>query len=75
MLVRSLYLSDHVKNLGDAVAPLQKFKGKLNPEKNTFKVASSMFLQYLVTQKETEANPSQLSARLEMKSPTTIKEV
>jgi len=48
---------------------------KLNPEKCTFGVASGKFLGYLGTQRGIEANPDQISAILEMKSPMTIKEV
>jgi len=46
---------------------------KLNPEKCTFRVASSKFLGYLVTQRGIEANSIKISAILEMKSPTYVK--
>jgi len=48
---------------------------KLNPEKCTFRVASDKFLGCLVTQREIEANPDQISAIMGMKFPTTVKEV
>jgi len=48
---------------------------KLNLEKCTFGVASGKFLGYLVTQQGIEANPYQISAILEIKSSTTIKEI
>jgi len=48
---------------------------KLNPEKCTFGVTSEKFLKYLITKRGIEANPDQISAILEMKSPTTVKEV
>jgi len=48
---------------------------KLNSEICTFGVVSGKFLGYLVTQRGVEANPDQISAILNMKSPTCIKEV
>ena len=48
---------------------------KLNPEKCTFRVAFGKFLGYLVTQRRIEANLVHISAILEMKSATTVKEV
>ena len=48
---------------------------KLNTEKRNFGVASSKFLRYMDIQWGIEANPDQVSAILEMKSPTTVKGV
>ena len=52
-----------------------KYKVKLNPKKCTFKVPSGKFLEYLVTQQGIEADPNQISAILNMRSPTFVKEV
>ena len=52
-----------------------KVAGEAKLEKNTFGAASRNFLGYLVTQRSIKANPDQLSAILNMKSPTCIKEV
>jgi hypothetical protein len=46
---------------------------KLNPEKCTFGVASGKFLGYMVSQQGIEANPDQISAILNIKSPTCVK--
>ncbi|KAM1374984.1 hypothetical protein ACFX2I_025476 [Malus domestica] len=51
------------------------FKMKLNPAKCTFGVSLCRFLGYLVTQQGIEAHPKQIRAILEMKSPTTLKEI
>ena len=48
---------------------------KLNLEKYTFGVAFGKFLRYLVTQWGIEANPDQIYAILNRKSPTCVKEV
>ena len=62
------------KHLEEAFALLQKFNAKHNPEKR-IRVAFGKFLGYLVSQRGIEANLDQISATLEIKSPTTIKEV
>ncbi|CAL9010785.1 unnamed protein product, partial [Prunus brigantina] len=48
---------------------------KLNPSKCTFSVSSGRFLGYIVTQRGIEAHPRQIKAILEMKSPSTVKEI
>ena len=75
MLVKSLDHANHVKHLDEAFALFRKFNMKLNPEKCIFGVTSGKFLRYLITQRGIKANLVQISVILEMKSPTTIKEV
>ena len=75
MLVKSTQRSEHIQHLEEAFSRLRKYKIKLNPEKCTFGVASRKFLGYLVMQRGIEANPDQVSAILEIRSPTCIKEV
>ena len=48
---------------------------KLNPTKCAFGVASGKFLGYMVNQRGIEANPEKITALLNMKSPSTVKEV
>jgi len=48
---------------------------KLNPKKCTFGVRSGKFLGYMIDQRGIEANPDKIRAILQMRSPTTIKEV
>ena len=75
MLMKSLECSDHVQHLEEAFALLRKYNVKLNPEKCTFRVASGKFFEYLVTQQGIKADSNQISAILDMMSPTCIKEV
>jgi len=75
MLVKSVRRSEHLRHLGEASVLLRKYQVKLNSEKCTFGVASEKFLGYFVTQRGIEANPYQISAILNMKLPTCIKEV
>ncbi|CAL8148953.1 unnamed protein product [Prunus armeniaca] len=75
MLVKAPKRADHLKNLVEAFSLLRQYRMKLNPSKCTFGVSSSRFLGYLVTQRGIEAHPRQIKAILEMKSPSTVKEM
>ncbi|CAL2268663.1 unnamed protein product [Prunus armeniaca] len=75
MLVKAPKRADHLKNLAEAFSLLRQYRMKLNPSKCTFGVSSGRFLGYLVTQRGIEAHPRQIKAILEMKSPSTVKEI
>ena len=75
MLVKSVQCTEHFQHLDKAFKLLRQYKVKLKLEKCTFGVASKKFLGYLVTQRGIEADPDQISAILNMRSPTYIKEV
>ncbi|CAL2266902.1 unnamed protein product [Prunus armeniaca] len=75
MLVKAPKRADHLKNLAKAFSLLRQYRMKLNPSKCTFGVSSGRFLGYLVTQRGIEAHPRQIKAILEMKSPSTVKEI
>ncbi|KAI5333308.1 hypothetical protein L3X38_023439 [Prunus dulcis] len=75
MLVKAPKRGDHLKNLTEAFSLLHQYRMKLNPSKCTFGVSSGRFLGYLVTQRGIEAHPRQIKAILEMKSPSTVKEI
>jgi len=75
MLVKSSQRSDHLRHLSEAFNLLRKYKVKLNLEKCMFGVASGKLLGYLVTQQGIEANPNQIYAILNMKSPAYVKKV
>ena len=75
IMVKGKQRSDHIRNLAETFDILRAYKMKLNPAKCTFGVSSGRFLGYLVTQRGIEAHPKQIRAILEMKSPTTLKEI
>ena len=75
MLVKSVQCTEHLQHLDKVFNLLRQYKVKLNLEKCTFGVASRKFLGYLVTQWGIEAVPDQISAILNMKLLTCIKEV
>lgn len=47
----------------------------LNPEKRAFGVGSGKFLGFMVNQRGIEANPNKINAILDMRSPTSTKEL
>jgi len=75
MLVKSVHHTDHFQHLDKAFNLLKQYKVKLNLEKCTFGVTSGKFLGYLVTQCGIKADTNHISAILNMKSPTCVKEV
>ena len=48
---------------------------RLNPTKCSFVVQSGKFLGYMITQRGIEANPKKVQAILDMKFPSSVKEV
>lgn len=75
MLVKSKLAVDHVGHLEKVFTILRNFNMRLNPNKCTFGVRSGKFLGYLVSQRGIEANPYKIRAVVEMKSPSTAKEL
>lgn len=75
MLVKSMVADDHIKHLEEMFNILRKFRMKLNPQKCVFGVESGKFLGFMVNHRGIEANPTKIKAILEMKSPTSVKQV
>ncbi|KAL2480495.1 Disease resistance protein TIR-NBS-LRR class family [Abeliophyllum distichum] len=75
MLVKSMNTEDHIGHLRGMFEVLRKYCMKLNPLKCTFRVASGKFLSYMVNQRGIEANLEKIQALIEMRSPSSPKEV
>ncbi|KAL2246210.1 UNVERIFIED_CONTAM: Retrovirus-related Pol polyprotein from transposon [Sesamum indicum] len=75
MLVKSQQPDEHLEHLKVAFAIMRKHGMKLNPSKCTFGVGGGKFLGYMVSERGIEANPEKIEAILNLKSPTSIKEV
>ncbi|XP_074378676.1 uncharacterized protein LOC141720227 [Apium graveolens] len=75
MLVKSKRAEDHIAYLADIFHILRKFRMKLNPQKCVFHVESGKFLRFMVNHRGIEANPEKIKALLDMKSPTSVKQV
>ena len=75
MLVKSLKKEDHVTDLQEMFALLQKYNVKINPTKCTFGVGSGKFLGFMVNNRGIKANPSKVQALLDLQSPKIVKEI
>ncbi|KAK6139045.1 hypothetical protein DH2020_027212 [Rehmannia glutinosa] len=75
MLVKSLYISDHLNDLNKMFAVLREYKMMLNPRKCTFGVGSGKFLGYMVSQRGIEANPDKIKAIIDLEPPNSVKRV
>ncbi|XP_074342175.1 uncharacterized protein LOC141679621 [Apium graveolens] len=75
MLVKSKRAEDDIADLAEMFHILRKNKMKLNPQKCVFGVESGKFLGFMVNHRGIEANPAKIKALLDMKSPTSVKQV
>ena len=75
MLVKSLQAYQHVKHLEETCQILRKYQMRLNPNKCAFKVSFGKFLGFMVHNRGIEANPKNIKAILEMRSPAKVKKV
>lgn len=75
LVVKSKKENQYPQHLIEVFTTLCKFRIKLNPTKCTFNVTCGKFLGYLVTRRGIEANPNQIQAIQNMKTPTTQKEM
>nr|KYP54333.1 Retrovirus-related Pol polyprotein from transposon 17.6 [Cajanus cajan] len=75
MVVKSASIDRHFGDLQELFDTIRKFQLKLNPEKCSFGVQAGKFLGFLLTHRGIEANPDKCSAIINMRSPSTVKEV
>ncbi|GMP79431.1 hypothetical protein CsSME_00034981 [Camellia sinensis var. sinensis] len=75
MVVKTRETKDHLEDLKTVFDILKTYRLQLNTSKCAFGVGSGKFLGYLVTRRGIEASPDQIKAILELKSPTSVKQV
>nr|KYP65417.1 Retrovirus-related Pol polyprotein from transposon 17.6 [Cajanus cajan] len=75
MVVKSASIDRHFDDLQELFDTIGKYQLKLNPEKCSFEVQAGKFLGFLLTHHGIEANPDKCSAIINMRSPSTMKEV
>ncbi|XP_020230287.1 uncharacterized protein LOC109811062 [Cajanus cajan] len=75
MVVKSMSLDRHLDDLRELFETIGKYQLKLNPEKCSFGVQAGKFLGFLLTHRGIEANPEKCTAIINMRSPSTAKEV
>jgi len=75
MVVKSPSHHQHAEDLEAVFSALRQYNLRLNPDKCVFGVDRGKFLGFMLTQRGIEVNPEKCKAIIEMRSPTTIKEV
>lgn len=75
MVVKSAKADNHVACLQKVFDVARQNKLRFNPEKCVFGTAGKKFLGFMITQRGIEVNPDKIQAIVEMKSPTSRKEV
>jgi len=75
MVVKSPSHHQHVEDLSTIFSALRQYNLRLNLDKCVFGVDRGKFLGFMLTQRGIEANPEKYKAIIEMRNPTTIKEV
>ncbi|KAL0442198.1 UNVERIFIED_CONTAM: hypothetical protein Sradi_0158700 [Sesamum radiatum] len=74
MLVKSKEARSHVEDLEETFVVLRKYRLKLKPGKCAFGVSGGRFPGFMVTRRDTEANPAKIKANLDMgPSPVSTK--
>ncbi|CAJ2632006.1 unnamed protein product [Trifolium pratense] len=75
MVVKTSEGSRHDDDLLDIMGSVRKYNMRLNPAKCSFGVQAGKFLGFMLTSRGIEANPEKCQAIIDMRSPTSVKEV
>ena len=75
MLVKSKMEAYHISDLDKIFQILKHYKMKLNAVKCTFGVSSGKFLDFMVNNNGIKANPEKIHALLNLKTPSSLKEM
>ena len=75
MVVKFPSHHQHAQDLSTVFSALRQYNLRLNPDKYVFGVDRGKFLGFILTQRNIEANPEKCNVIIEMRSPTSIKEV
>jgi hypothetical protein len=75
MVIKSIDDNSHHKDLEEKLTSVRKYNMRLNPTKCSFGVQAGKFLGFMLTSRGIEANPEKCKAIIEMRSPTSVKEV
>ena len=75
MLLKSKKAQLHLDDLRETFDTLRKYQMRLNQVKCIFRVSSSKFLGFIVSQRGIATNPKKVKAILDMTSPRNVKEV
>nr|CCI55289.1 PH01B001G05.12 [Phyllostachys edulis] len=75
LVVKSIKRLNHITDLQETFDNIRKHRLKLNPKKCVFGVSSGKLLGFLVSIRGIETNPEKIQAIVQMRPPTTKKEI
>nr|AAS07077.1 putative gag-pol polyprotein [Oryza sativa Japonica Group]ABF96609.1 retrotransposon protein, putative, Ty3-gypsy subclass [Oryza sativa Japonica Group] len=75
VVVKTKQKDDLITDLDETFASIRAFRMKLNPEKCVFGVPSGKLLGFMVSHRGIQANPKKVNAILNMKPPSSQKDV
>ncbi|GAU31520.1 hypothetical protein TSUD_332960 [Trifolium subterraneum] len=75
MVVKTTGETSHDMDLEEILAEVRRYNMRLNPAKCSFGVQAGKFLGFMLTSRRIEANPDKCQAIINMRSPTSVKEV
>lgn len=75
MVLKTKELQNHLADLKTVFDILKTYRLRLNASKCAFGVGSSKFVGYLVTRRGIKASPDQIKTIIDLKSPTSAKQV
>jgi hypothetical protein len=75
VVVKTKQKDDLIADLEETFASIRVFRMKLNPEKCIFGVPSGKLLGFMVSHRGIQANPEKINAILNMKPPSSEKDV
>nr|ABA97822.1 retrotransposon protein, putative, Ty3-gypsy subclass [Oryza sativa Japonica Group] len=75
VVVKTKQKDDLITDLEETFTSIRAFRMKLNPEKCIFGVPSGKLLGFMVSQRGIQANPEKINAILNMKPPSSQKDV
>nr|ABB47110.1 retrotransposon protein, putative, Ty3-gypsy subclass [Oryza sativa Japonica Group] len=75
VVVKTKQKDDLITDLEETFASIRAFRMKLNPKKCIFRVSSGKLLGFMVSHRGIQANPEKINAILNMKPPSSQKDV
>jgi hypothetical protein len=75
MVIKTPEGGDHGQDLAEILSSVRKYDMRLNPAKCSFGVQAGKFLGFMLTKRGIEANPEKCQAIINMRSPSSVKEV
>jgi ribonuclease HI len=75
MVIKTTDTGCHGEDLEEILSEVRRYDMRLNPAKCSFGVQAGKFLGFMLTNRGIEANPEKCKAIIEMRSPSSVKEV